>query len=421
MSGEVIVSVENQEIDRVRGTGKLGPLILIVMALVLGLLYLSLTFLIQYIVSVGDYLTYSLITSLMVMVAPFLFLIGVVLMDHDRRMGYEPRVKMSTVGGVTLLAGAIFGITYSAFSIYNALTNWTPSFEPQSFQVSYLISIAMLVVGTAGALIGGYHAIRRRSFLVAMLAGSLSVLLGLIIWPMALIPIVLARQEFETDLSKREGKGRNAVIIGALIIASMMVLVVATPLAYQAYREQEFAQSRPVHDGDVIVWSVTGNLGGESVSGSSTWTFSNTTVRSDSSYHMYDFGPYQYSISIDAIINGKTTQYYTAGAYNDSRLWSLGINPTKASEIGYSGYYNGNPQTFVQNEVIDTAFGQKNTAVYYEVFGDGSGDMWSKMWIDAENGLPYRITMNEPATLNGYVNEFRGNVTYELVSTTISH
>lgn len=77
--------------------------------------------------------------------------------------------------------------------------------------------------------------------------------------------------------------------------------------------------------------------------------------------------------------------------------------------------------TFVQNEVIDTAYGQKNTSVYYEVFGDGSGDMWSKMWIDAENGLPYRITMNEPATLNGYVNDFRGNVTYELVSTTIGH
>ncbi len=118
------------------------------------------------------------------------------------------------------------------------------------------------------------------------------------------------------------------------------------------------------------------------------------------------------------VLNGTDHVFFTAGDYQESNLWGLAINPDVLEE-GSSGFYNLNGLTMDHHEVLSTIYGLKTAAVYIE--GEQSNStIWSMVWIDNSNGMPYKMEVFEPVTLNGFSNEFSGVMTFELLATNIS-
>ncbi len=204
-------------------------------------------------------------------------------------------------------------------------------------------------------------------------------------------------------ISKREKAA--AIIMVILTIAAVFVVVL-----YPSYSDWRNAIESPVHEGDYIVWSVSGTRNGAYVSGTSNWTFSNVTSHADV-FGMEGWS--KYDIAIKTTLNGVVNDFYTAGAYQNKQLWSLGINPAVIEE-GHSGYYNTITPVFDRNEMLSTVFGLKATAVYIERYNFNSSDFWSEIWIDVNSGMPYRMEVTEPPTLNGYTNEFYGTLIFQI-------
>ncbi|MDD1756880.1 MAG: hypothetical protein LUQ39_08620 [Methanomassiliicoccales archaeon] len=205
-------------------------------------------------------------------------------------------------------------------------------------------------------------------------------------------------------------KGEKAAAIIMVIITIAAVLVV---VLYPSYLDWKEEVESPVHEGDYIEWTVSGTRNGVDVTGTSKWTFSNVTS------HANVFGMEgwpKYDMAIRTTLNGVVNDYYSAGAYQDKKMWSLGINPAGIEEC-HNGYYNLNTPAFERNETLSTVFGQKSVAVYIQRYNFSSNDFWSEIWIDVDSGMPYKMEVTEPPTLNGYPNEFCGTLTFQIMAT----
>jgi hypothetical protein len=258
--------------------------------------------------------------------------------------------------------------------------------------------------------------------------GSVASILGTLLC--AIATLLLVRSYLKGEISGNRGFerpiqsnkeswtdafNRPIITLFAVLVALVIILASISIIFWHDFSREQAAL--PVHDGDNIVWSVNGTRNGQNVSGVSTWTFHDVKSHPSIPYPII-YSAYKYDISISTELNGIANEYETAGAFDNPKLWSLGINPTVLSE-GHSGYYNGGSQVFQSIETISTANGQKATAIYLELYNNNSNDMWSKMWIDFDTGMPYKIQMTEPVTLNGYPNDFSGTLTFQMLTTSI--
>ena len=326
----------------------------------------------------------------------FVFGIALLLMFLTRaRKGMATRSRLVFFSGAVLfMAGGLFSIASQWVQISSG-NPMEADFDLMNQlgiigSVAYLLGIALCAIATV---------LLVRSYLNGEISGD----------PGSKQPIQSTQGSW-TDTSKKP-------IITLLAVLVALIIIVASISVIVSFRFWEEQIALPVHDGDSIVWSVNGTQNGQNVSGSSTWTFHD--VGSVTSQPFLDISyAYKYDISIHTELNGVTADYQTAGAFDNPKLWSLGINPTVLSE-GHSGYYNGGSQVFQSNETISTANGLKVTAVYLELYNNNSIDMWSKMWIDVNTGAPYMIQMTEPVTLNGYPNDFSGTLIFHVLSTSI--
>jgi hypothetical protein len=203
----------------------------------------------------------------------------------------------------------------------------------------------------------------------------------------------------------------TAVVIVSIMIA-LLLLIFLLPSALSGWAQSDL----PVHDGDYIIWSVNGTRNGVNVSGVSIWTFSNVTAHSND----LNTGGYpRYITNIRTMLSSIVSDSQTAGSYVDSNRWSLGISPVVVEE-GANSYSGFGSMNFVYNATISTAFGLKATAVYFESF-NGPNYINGTMWIDASTGMPYKVQVTEPDTLNGIANELRGTLTFNIVASNMMH
>jgi len=205
--------------------------------------------------------------------------------------------------------------------------------------------------------------------------------------------------------------------IAAVVIAMITITIVIVAALLPSILTGGAQPNLPVHEGDYIVWSVNGTRNGVNVSGVSIWTFGNVTSHAEVAGLT---GWPKYDVAVRTILDGAVDDFNTAGAYKDAKLWSLGVNPFVVG-MGITGYFNPAGFDFDRNQSLSTAYGPKATAVYVEVINETSSDLWSNMWLDANTGMPYQIEVVEPATLNGYANEFSGTLTFQILATNMMH
>ncbi|MBI0581669.1 MAG: hypothetical protein JET69_01475 [Methanomassiliicoccales archaeon] len=174
----------------------LWPLAFIVLGLALGLLYGPIPYLLPYFIA--DHFDFYKILSFSTLLAPILYIIGIVGMMIKRRLGTGGKIKFSSIGGATLLAGAFFGVFRLAILFYR-FSSPSTEFSLEPLDVFFYI---LPLLGVTASLLGAYFAMKRISFKGAMLAGAFSIFLGGIVFPLALVPIALDAKKFERKESK---------------------------------------------------------------------------------------------------------------------------------------------------------------------------------------------------------------------------
>ena len=197
------------------------------------------------------------------------------------------------------------------------------------------------------------------------------------------------------------------------VTIALLLLIFLLPNALSEWNRPNL----PIHDGDYIVWSVNGTRNGVNVTGASIWTFSNVTSHGEppglTSWP-------EYLVGVRTLLNGAVDDFETAGQFQDPQLWSLGINPF-IIDMGATSYLNPVGYNFGHNDTISTAFGLKATAVFVEVINEGSNNLWASIWIDSNTGMPYKMVVIEPTTLNGFQNELSGTLTFNMLATNMMH
>jgi hypothetical protein len=390
---------EKEPVRRIGSRLLLLPFLLIVISAIMAL--------VELVIYLGSYfgfyqsfyssIEYMLIFACGVLSTP-LFVVGVALLLMFLT---RARKGMATRSRLLFLSGAVLILAGSLFSMVQSMHYFSGNFNETDFDLWNMIGIIGMVASILGTSVCAISTVLLvRSYLRGEISGD-----------PAFRKLVRSDQGGWADTAKKPVFTLLVVLVAVIIVVASISLIVS----FHFWEKQAVL---PVHAGDFIVWSVNGTRNGQNVSGSSTWTFHD--VGSITNQPFFDISyAYKYDISIRTELNGIATDYETAGAFNDSRLWSLGINPTVLSE-GHSGYYNGGDQIFQSYETISTASGLKSAALYIELYNNNSNEMWSKMWIDVDTGMPYKIQMTEPATFNGYPNEFSGTLIFQMLSTNIS-
>ncbi|MDW5563617.1 MAG: hypothetical protein SA339_10360 [Methanomassiliicoccus sp.] len=185
--------------DRVQArTERRWPLLLIISSIVLGIIIYPIYLLLPYVVTqTFDYYIYA---SLAVLLAPILYVCGVVEMVTERRAGAKGRYALSQIGGATLLVGGLFGAVTFIIYAYQLFT-----FDiPMSLSPYDALTYVLPVIGAFGSLLGAYFALKRTSFRGALLAGLFSIFLTGYVFPLALLPIALDIEHFNKSGEKSE-------------------------------------------------------------------------------------------------------------------------------------------------------------------------------------------------------------------------
>jgi DMSO reductase anchor subunit len=134
--------------------------------------------------------------------APLPYLFGVAFMYFYKKEGNSEIIKLSTLGGITLVVCivATFPLYYSYMSMLFAHNGSGFPYPDSMFNDynNYMNLIRLLQsVGIVASLIGAYYAFTKRSFKGALLAGGFSVfLVGNSLVPLAMIPIALGHHDF---------------------------------------------------------------------------------------------------------------------------------------------------------------------------------------------------------------------------------
>jgi hypothetical protein len=169
------------------GRGRLWPLALIIIAIVISFLYLPLE---SSYLSFDSSLEYFQFLYLLILLAPLVYILGIVFIHRDKAAGKRERLRLSKLGGITLLAGGVSGIVTYGYEVNNLLTS--------NYHISgyYVIEFLLPVAGIVGSFLGSYYALKRKSFTGAMVAGSFSVVMAVYVWPLALIALALGKDDF---------------------------------------------------------------------------------------------------------------------------------------------------------------------------------------------------------------------------------
>jgi|GEM_PF-5876089 len=89
------------------GTGSWWPVVLIAISLAMVTLYLPLTRILS--PFNNDFTVYNILTTIVLLPAPLLYIAGVWSMQRERAAGKSERAGFETIGGITLVLGAIYG------------------------------------------------------------------------------------------------------------------------------------------------------------------------------------------------------------------------------------------------------------------------------------------------------------------------
>ena len=122
----------------------------------------------------------------------------------------------------------------------------------------------------------------------------------------------------------------------------------------------------------------------------------------------------KYDISVRTILDGNSSVFVTAGAYQNSHVWGLGINPAgivSGIVYGYSGYYNGITPTFSTNETMSTFLGNMEAAVYSEQYQSGA----SHIWIDSGNRCPIKMNWTGSVSVDHFNKPFVVTMTFDIL------
>lgn len=164
-------------------------MVLIIIAIVISFLYLPLEYQFSY-VSFDSSLEYFQFLYLLILLAPLVYILGIVFIHLDKVAGKGERLRLSALGGITLLAGGVSGIVTYGYEVNNVLTS------NSQMQWDYAIVFLLPVAGIVGSFLGSYYALKRKSFTGAMVAGSFSVVMVPFVWPFALIALALGKDDF---------------------------------------------------------------------------------------------------------------------------------------------------------------------------------------------------------------------------------
>lgn len=167
--------------------GRWWPIALIALSLVLVMLYLPMLFLLTPIFFYDPALYYFIGISFSSL-APLLYVLGVAFMHLDRMSGKRERARLSTIAGITLLLGVVFGIVILLAGINNVVLTGGLMLGNLPF---VLDSLVLSILGIAGSLLGAFYALKRQSYVRALIAGGFSVFLMAPLFPLALVPIAL--------------------------------------------------------------------------------------------------------------------------------------------------------------------------------------------------------------------------------------
>jgi hypothetical protein len=217
-----------------------------------------------------------------------------------------------------------------------------------------------------------------------------------------------------TRPQRRRADLKVAMFITVVVIVIVVTVLVSLNLG-SFIKEGDGLGVSPVQEGDYIVFSVNGTENGINITGTSIWTFSNVSghpnVDGMEGWNKYD-------ISVRTVLDGKMGTFETAGAYTESKVWGLGINPAAIVDgvlVGSSGYYNGGVPTNSTNETISTLLGEKESGVYVEQYQYGS----SHMWIDGTSGLPLKMQWTGSVGVEENNNPIQVLLIFEILGTNI--
>ena len=133
-------------------------------------------------------------------ISPLLFVLGVVFMYVDRNEGKIEIIKFSTLGGVTLIVCTVSSLPvyYEYLSLLFASNGTAYSvLGGGDYNNFYNLLRLLQTIGIVASIIGAYYALRRQSFIRALVGSGLSIfLLGSLISPLAMAVIALGSEDF---------------------------------------------------------------------------------------------------------------------------------------------------------------------------------------------------------------------------------
>jgi hypothetical protein len=134
---------------------------------------------------------------MMTYIPPVLYIFGVIFMYSDKSKGKHEIIKLSTVGGITLIMSLISSLpTYNEYFSILSISNRFDLLGTDIYSIYYFQTI-LATISIIAAIIGSYFALTKRSLKGALLASGLSIFLfGGALLPLAIVPIALSADDF---------------------------------------------------------------------------------------------------------------------------------------------------------------------------------------------------------------------------------